>query len=197
MALLDELLGGVLRSALGGSGNNAGSGKAALIQAVLAMLMQGGLGGGQQQPGGQQQGGLGSILGGLLGGGDAPATGQGTGPGVPPGMGGLGNILAGGLGGLGQIFEQAGMGDHVKSWMSTDQNMPLSPDQVSHALGSDRLGQLAEAAGMSKSDTAHELSQILPQLVDGMTPGGGVPQGQDVSQDDLGQLVSRVLAGGR
>lgn len=196
MALLDELLGGVLRSALGGSGANAGSGKAALIQAVLAMLMQGGLGGGQQQPG-QSGGGLGSILGGLLGGGNSPATGLGTGPGAGPGMGGLGGILGGGLGGLGQIFEQAGMGDQVKSWMSAGQNMPVSPEQLSHALGPDRMGQLAEAAGMSKSDTANELSQILPQLVDGMTPSGDIPRSDEVSQDDLGQLVSRVLAGGR
>ncbi|HEX2891289.1 YidB family protein [Vineibacter terrae] len=217
MALLDELLGGVLRSALGGSGTGtAGSGKAALIQAVLAMLLQGGLGGGRQPQGapGGSGGDLGSILGGLLGGGGNPAAGApGGGSGdlgsilggllgggsnpaanAAPG-GGLGGALGGGLGGLGQILEQAGLGEHMKSWVSTGQNMPLSPDQVTQVFGHDRLGQLAEAAGMDQKDAADQLSQILPQLVDGMTPAGGLPQGDEVSQDDLGQLVSRVLSG--
>lgn len=219
MALLDELLGGVLRSALGGSGTStAGSGKAALIQAVLAMLLQGGLGGGRQPQGaptGGSGGDLGSILGGLLGGGSNPAAGGAPGggsgdlgsilggllggggnpaAGAAPG-GGLGGALGGGLGGLGQILEQAGLGEHMKSWVSTGQNMPLSPDQVTQVFGHDRLGQLAEAAGMDQKDAADQLSQILPQLVDGMTPAGGLPQGDEVSQDDLGQLVSRVLSG--
>jgi len=222
MALLDELLGGVLRNMMGGSGG-AGSGKAALIQAVLAMLLQGGLGGRQQQGGAPGGGDLGSILGSILGGGQpqpggAPAGGQPQQGGVPgadlgsilggllgggsggsgnPGAGGLGNILGGGLGGLGQILDQAGLGDHAKSWVSTGQNMPMSPDQVTQVFGADRMGQLAEASGMSQKDAADQLSQILPQLVDGLTPNGKLPQGDEVSQDDLGQLVSRVLAGSR
>lgn len=204
MGMLDELLGGVLRNAVGGSGT-AGSGKGALLQAVLSMLMQGGQGGSQAQGGG----GLGGLLGGLLGGGGPAAPGGGglgggslgglLGGGSPaaPGGGGLGGMLGGGLGGLGQMFEQAGLGEHVKSWVSTGQNMPLSSDQVTQALGDGRLGQLADAAGMSQAETADQLSQMLPQLVDGMTPGGSLPRGDEVSQDDLGQLVSRVLAGGR
>lgn len=185
MALLDDLLGGVLRNALGGSGP-AGSGKGALIQALLAMLLQGGLGG-ARQPGGSGMGDLGSVLGGLLGGAGGPQAGS----------GGLGGALSGGLGNLGQIFEQAGLGDQVKSWVSTGQNKPISPDEITHALGRDRLGQLAEASGMSQKDAADQLSQILPQLVDGMTPRGSLPREDEVSQEDLGQLVSRVLAGDR
>jgi uncharacterized protein YidB (DUF937 family) len=185
MALLDELLGGVLRNAFGGSGAPA-SGKGALIQAVLGMLLQGGPGGRQQQAG-AGPGGLGSILGGLVGAGGGP---------VPAG-GGLGGVLGGGLGGLGHILEQAGMGDQMKSWISTGQNLPISPDQVSQAFGPSRLGQLADAAGMSHEEAASELSHVLPRMVDGLTPRGSLPQGEDVSQEDLGQLVSRVLAGGR
>ena len=183
MALLDELLGGVLRNVVGGGSGTAPSGKGALIQAVLAMLLQGG---GQQQAG-AGPGGLRSILGGLVGGGGSPGLGG----------GGLGGALGGGLGGLGQILAQAGLGDQMKSWVSTGHNMPLSPDQVSQAFGPSRLGELAEATGMSHDEVAGQLSQMLPQVVDGLTPGGNLPQGEDVSQEDLGQLVSRVLGGGR
>jgi uncharacterized protein YidB (DUF937 family) len=183
MALLDELLGGVLRNALGNTaGSPGGSGKAALIQAVLAMLMQGGQGaGGQQQSGGI----LGNILGqlgGTAGGG---------------GSGGLGGLLGGGLGNLGQILEQVGMGDQMKSWVSNGQNMPISPDQVNHAFGPDQIGRLAEATGMTREQAADELSQLLPDLVNGLTPAGRMPQDDEVSQEDLGQFVSQVLAGNR
>ncbi|HJQ60347.1 MAG TPA: YidB family protein, partial [Vineibacter sp.] len=198
-------LGGVMRSALGGAGG--ASPKSLLIQAVLQMLLQRGLGG--QQGGGL--GGLGSILGGLTGGPQAQGGGlgglggilgglTGGGPGAGGGMGGLGGLggaLGGGLGGLGQLFEQAGMGSHMNSWVSTGQNMPISPDQLSRVFGADGLSQIAEAAGMSQKDAADQLSQILPNLVDGLTPQGGVPQGDEVSQDALGALVGRVLAGGR
>jgi len=185
MALLDDLLGSVLRNAFGGSGTPA-SGKGALIQAVLGMLLQGGSpAGSQPQAGGS--GGLGSILGGLVGGGSSGG----------PAGGGLGGALGGGLGGLGQILEQAGMGDRMKSWVSTGQNLPISPDQVSQAFGPSRLGQLADAAGMSHEEAAGELSHMLPRMVDGLTPGGSLPQGDDLSHEDLGQLVSRALSGGR
>ena len=206
MALLDDLLGGIMRNAMGGG---TGSAKGALIQAVLAMLLQRGIGGGNQPQGGGGLGGLGSILDSLTRQGGSPGAGGGlgdlgsilgglTGQGGNPRPGGeLGDVLGGGLGGLGQLFEQAGMGDQVKSWMSTGQNMPISPDQVAQVFGDDQLGQLADASGMSREDAASQLSQILPDLVDGLTPRGSVPQGDEFSQDDLGQLVSRVLAGGR
>jgi uncharacterized protein YidB (DUF937 family) len=127
------------------------------------------------------------VLGGLTGGGQ----------GMGGGLGGLGGALGGGLGGLGQLFEQAGMGAQMQSWVSTGQNLPISPDQLSRVFGADGLSQIAEAAGMSQKDAADQLSQILPNLVDGLTPRGSLPLGEDVSQDDLGQLVSRVLGGGR
>jgi uncharacterized protein YidB (DUF937 family) len=85
----------------------------------------------------------------------------------------------------------------MKSWVSTGQNLPISPDQVTQAFGPGRLGELAAAAGMSHEEVAGHLSELLPHVVDGLTPGGSLPQGEDVSHDDLGQLVSRVLAGGR
>ena len=178
MALLDELLGGVMRSALGGGSGTGPSGKGALMQAVLGMLLQGGLGGGQQ-PGGS--GGLSGILAGLT---------SGTSSG-----GGIGQELGGSLGGLAQMFEQAGMGDQLKSWVSTGRNMPISPDQLTQALGHDRLGQLAGAAGMSHEEAAGELSQMLPQLVDGLTPGGNLPQGDEVSQG--GSRPARVARAGQ
>jgi uncharacterized protein YidB (DUF937 family) len=169
MGLLDSVIG-----ALGGGLGGGRGGQADLLQAVIAMLAQGGLSGsGGAQSGG---GGLGGMLGGALGG----ALGGGSG-------GSSGGGLGGGLGGLVRQFEQAGMGDVVGSWIGTGQNLPISADQLGSVLGPDVLSQLAKQVGMSQGEVGGQLSELLPQLVDKLTPNGNLA---DVSESGLGDLGS-------
>ena len=93
----------------------------------------------------------------------------------------------GGLPGLVQSFQDKGLGGIVDSWVSTGQNMPISPDQLSQGLGSDKLGSLAQSLGMDQGDLSSKLSELLPNVVDKLTPGGQVPQG-----NDLGDLLASV-----
>ncbi len=195
MGILDQILGGVLGQALGGG---RGGAQAALIQAVIGMLLQGGLGG---RAAGGSGGGLADVLGGLLRGGQPGAGGQlgagqlGAGPlGAGP-LGGadqLGGLLSGGLGGLTEIFGQAGMRQQVDSWIAQGPNMAISPDQITKAFGMDRLGDLAAQAGMTQAEAASQLSEILPGLVDRMTPGGAMPRA-DLGVDDFGAMMSGIL----
>ena len=199
MGLLDGMLGSVLGSALGGG--QAQDPKAALIQGVLGMLLnqsggaQGGAGGlagalggmlGGQQGGAGGMGALGNVLGGMLGGGAQQAS--------------AGN-MAGGLGGLLEAFTKNGMGAQADSWQSTGANLPINADQLSQVLGSlgggagagglgDILGQLAGQAGVSREDAAGHLTEILPNLVDKLTPNGQVG---DTSGMDLGSIMQQVL----
>ena len=184
MGILDQVLGGVLGQALGGG---RGGTQAALIQAVIGMLLQGGLGG--RQTGGAG-GGLSDVLGGLLRGGQPGAGGQ---PDAGGQLGGqLGGMLSGGLGGLAEIFGQAGMRRQVDSWISPGPNMAISPDQIAAAFGTERLGELAAQVGMTHAETASQLSEILPGLVDRMTPGGAMPRA-DLGVDDFGAMMSGIL----
>ncbi len=86
---------------------------------------------------------------------------------------------AGGLAGLVQAFTQSGMGNIANSWVGKGQNMPVSADQIHDALGGagggGLLAQLAQSAGMSQGDASSHLSQILPGLVDKLTPDGQIP----------------------
>ncbi len=108
------------------------------------------------------------------------------------GAGPLGGL--GGLGGLLEKFQQSGLGDVAASWVSTGQNQPISPEQMGNALGPDVLGGLAQQMGLSPGDTAGQLSQILPQLIDQLTPNGQVPQGGlDIGGLDLGGLLGGLL----
>lgn len=162
MGLLDSILGSVL-----GGGQSQNTGQAALINAVIQMIAN---------KGGSGGGGLGSVLGSALGGG-----------------GGGGGGAAGGLGGLGGLIgalTQGGLGNVASSWVGTGQNLPVSAEQLQAALGGGGgglLAQLAQQAGMSHGEAASNLSQILPDLVDKLTPDGQLPQ-QDSLEKMLGSL---------
>jgi uncharacterized protein YidB (DUF937 family) len=82
----------------------------------------------------------------------------------------------GGLQGVVNEFERNGLGPTVQSWVGTGANQPISPDDVHRAIGPDLLQQLASKSGMSVQDLAKALSQVLPQAVDKMTPGGTIPK---------------------
>ncbi|WP_255365047.1 YidB family protein [Collimonas sp. OK242] len=102
---------------------------------------------------------------------------------------------AGGLGGLLSAFEGAGLGQLAQSWIGNGQNQAISPDQVQQALGSGPLQELAQAAGISPADAASHLSEILPGLVDKLTPHGeatAAPGGLD-----LGGLLGGLLGGNK
>ena len=83
--------------------------------------------------------------------------------------------LQGGLGGLLSQFQQNGLGDVMKSWIGPGQNQPVSPNQLSSALGPQIIQILAQKTGMSEQEITSHLSQILPNVVDKLTPNGRLP----------------------
>jgi uncharacterized protein YidB (DUF937 family) len=97
----------------------------------------------------------------------------------------------GGLSGLVQTFEQKGMGGLVSSWVSTGPNPPISPDQVHEALGSDQVKALAAKAGISPDAASAAIAQVLPGLVDKLTPNGAVPEHGNV-MDMVGGLLRNL-----
>jgi uncharacterized protein YidB (DUF937 family) len=86
----------------------------------------------------------------------------------------VGDVL-GGLGGLLNQFQQSGLGDVVKSWIGPGQNQPISPNQLGTALGPQIIKILAQQTGMSEQEISTHLSQILPNVVDKLTPNGRMP----------------------
>jgi uncharacterized protein YidB (DUF937 family) len=110
-----------------------------------------------------------------------------SGGGMPSGMGSSSNILGavlnavnsqpGGLGGVLESLNKSGLGGVVNSWISTGQNMPVSPQQVQGALGPGVVTDLATKLGVPPEMASTVLSQLLPHVVDHLTPNGQVPEG--------------------
>ncbi|KPF69432.1 hypothetical protein IP84_06205 [beta proteobacterium AAP99] len=126
---------------------------------------------------------LGNALGSVLGGQQA---GGGQGALINAVLGMLNNgSSAGGLQGMLSQLQQGGLGDQVASWVGTGQNLPVSAEQIMQALGGagggggagGLLSQLAQQTGMGQQDIAGHLSQMLPDVVNHLTPNGAVPQG--------------------
>lgn len=92
----------------------------------------------------------------------------------------INNPQTGGLGGLLDSFRQGGLGHLVDSWISTGQNLPLSGEQLQAVLGSDLLGTLAQQLGTSSAEASGSLAQLLPDVIDQLTPQGALPQGGDL-----------------
>src|SRR5512146_1047702 len=70
---------------------------------------------------------------------------------------------SGGLSSLVQQFTSKGLGNIVNSWVSTGQNLPITPDQLTRGLGGDQVQAIAAQAGISPEAAQSSLAQILPQ----------------------------------
>lgn len=92
-----------------------------------------------------------------------------------------GGVLSG-LGGLLKKLEQGGLGNATNSWVGSGQNQPVSPGQLGSALGPSIIKMLAQKSGLPEEELTKQLSQILPGLVDKMTPNGRVPTAAELSQ---------------
>ena len=199
-------MGGPARQAPAPAGGGMSSVLMALLPVVLSMLASRGGGAGQAGPG-AGGGGLGDILGQVLGGGAQRGGGGGMGDilgqvlggGAQRGGGGMGDILGqvlgggasggtgGGMGGLGGLLEQmqrSGYGEQARSWVGTGQNMPISPDVLGQIFGQGGIEEIARQAGVTPQEASAGLSELLPEVVDRVTPDGQVP--------DLDQLALSV-----
>ena len=128
---------------------------------------------------------VGQVAGQALGGGNAQSL-------VGPLLQALGN---GGLQNLIGQLTQGGLGNVVQSWVSTGANLPVSADQLQQALGSSDLAQkLAQQVGLNGADLHGALANVLPGLVDHLTPGGQVPQA-DAAMPDVGSVLGKIFGG--
>jgi uncharacterized protein YidB (DUF937 family) len=182
MAGLDELLGSLTKQGAGGGGG---------LNDLLGGLLGGaGATGGSGQGGGL--GGLEDLLGGLLGGGasGSPATAA-KGVNVAAVAAALGPLIAklvksGGLSKMVSSAQASGLSAQADSWVGTGANAPVSGQEMRGIVGEDTVSQLAQQAGISDDEAADVLAQVVPQVVNGLTPDGQLP-----ADDDLDALVAK------
>jgi uncharacterized protein YidB (DUF937 family) len=105
----------------------------------------------------------------------------------------INNPQTGGLAGLVQSFQSGGLGEIAKSWVSTGQNLPISAEQIQSVLGSGTLQNLAGQLGLSTEQASGQLAEILPQVVDKLTPDGSIPENTDLMAQGMELLKGKMF----
>ena len=87
-------------------------------------------------------------------------------------MGMMGGQDHAGFNNLLSSLASGGLGDQVKSWISTGTNQLVSGQQVASWLGNDKLNQVAHSVGLNPNEVADHLAK-RPQMNNTLVSGGG------------------------
>ncbi len=80
----------------------------------------------------------------------------------------------GGLDGLLAKLQQGGLGDAVKSWLGNGQNVQVTAEQITKALGNPQIAAVAKQFGVDPQQVSNLVAQNLPGLVDKLSPNGAL-----------------------
>jgi len=185
--MLGQVLGGLFGSAMSRRG--------------IGGVRAGGLGGGLGGLGGIA---LGSVLAGAMRnrGGAAPM-------GVPGGTRPYANKTAllvmllplamrwvqksGGMGAVLDRFRQQGMGKQAQSWVSTGPNDGIDERGVEQVVGTGELQQMAQRLGVPEHEVAQAFAEIMPEMVDKLTPDGQLPREADEVLDESTRTLEKEI----
>src|SRR5262245_20363139 len=161
------------------------------MMGLLEELLRGGLQGGLGQATGQPRRPAGPMGGGMAGTVMAllpvilAMLNKRQGGGLTPGAG------MGGIGAMLEQFQRAGYGEQARSWVSTGLNVSISREILAQVFGRDGLAQIASQAGLSEQQASAGLTEVLPEVVDRLTPQGEVPD-LDALAASVGDLQRRI-----
>ena len=195
-------LGDILGSVLGGGGNQNQRYNPQQYNRVdpnqlgLDDLLGGLMGGGRSSMGSVGgAGALGSILGSVLGGGQRRSS----------GFGGKGMLVAalmplvlswiqrngGLLGALGKLSNM-GFGQQAQSWMSAqDLNDNVDPNEIHRIFDHEEIKKVAENTGADETEVRQGLAELLPEVVNQLTPNGDL-QTESEANDEIEQILGNL-----
>jgi uncharacterized protein YidB (DUF937 family) len=146
---------------------------------------------------------LGSVLGGLMRGGARSPMGV-------PARGGMGGNQAallmmllplamrwvqrnGGMGAVLEKFKQKGFDRQAKSWVSTGANDAVDEKAVEQVVGQDELRAMAQRLGVPEEQVAQAFAEIMPEMVDKLTPDGQLPREADEVLDEGATTLEKEI----
>ncbi|XDD55543.1 YidB family protein [Leptospira sp. WS4.C2] len=94
----------------------------------------------------------------------------------------------GGVSGIVQKFKDKGFADAASSWVGTGENVNIGASDVMKVLGNDSIQELAKKVGLDSEATAGLIGNLLPVVIDKLSPDGKEPGGDITSQ--LSSLAS-------
>ncbi|WP_160243071.1 YidB family protein [Acinetobacter indicus] len=194
MTNLSNIVEILAKQALGSNSNQHQSQQSGGLGGILGSVL-GQLGNNHQQSTQSQQGGLGGILGSVLGqfGGSSQGLGGGSKTSLLVAV--LPLVLAwiqkqGGLQGALDKLKGQGLSSQVDDWVSTGpgENASVNPQEVQNLFDDEEVEQVAQQTHAPKQDIYGAISQVLPQIIDSLTP-----QGEQTSKTEANNDIQNVL----
>ena len=100
----------------------------------------------------------------------------------------------GGIGAVLDRFRQKGFGPQADSWVSTGPNAALKAEEVDEVVGGQELSRLSQQLGVPEREVALGLADILPEMVDRLSPEGQLPPEADEALDSGLSEVEKELS---
>ncbi|UNU74069.1 YidB family protein [Moraxella nasovis] len=198
-------LGGIFGDVLGD--NDSRQQKSRTSQGGLGDILGGVLGGGRQS-GGQ----LGDVLGGLLGGQSKSPNDLGSvlGSVIGSQMGGRGSFnkstllvallpvvlgfiqKSGGLSGVLSKFDSNGLGNKAQSWLSIDRdNDGIDIGDIKRLFGNDEINSVCEKTGASQNEVCQGIADLLPQVMDELSPRGNL-EDEGRANQEISEILQKL-----
>lgn len=93
----------------------------------------------------------------------------------------------GGLSGVLDKVKAGGLAEQAASWVGKGENLAISADQISSALGNGAIAEMAAKFGITPEVLSSQLAEHLPNVIDKLTPDGVVPA-------NSGSLLGTILS---
>jgi len=94
----------------------------------------------------------------------------------------------GGISAVINLFRQHGLRSQADSWVGTGENQSITGDDVEQVFGASRIREVASQAGVPEDQARSGIAQVLPELMNRLTPDGKVPENQD-------DVLSKAMSG--
>lgn len=99
-------------------------------------------------------------------------------------------------GGMGQVldrFRQKGFGRQAQSWVQAGDNDGIDERAVEQVVGQPELQQMAQRLGVPEQEVAQAFAEIMPEMVDQLTPQGSLPPQADEVLDESAQTLEKEI----
>lgn len=206
-------LGGLLGGLTGQSQGNSNAGLGGILGQVANQM------GGSSA---SQSGGLGGLLGGILGGQSSQSRPQASPTDLGSILGGvLGSqsaqrrsqggfnkstlllallpvVLAyiqsnGGLSGVLAKFQGNGLENKAQSWVGIDtDNDGLDAQDILGLFGQDKVNEVCQQTGASQTEVCQGIAELLPQVVNDLTPHGDVQTDENEANQEISQILKQL-----
>lgn len=99
----------------------------------------------------------------------------------------------GGIGAVLDRFKQKGYRQQADSWVSMGVNQSLEAEAVDNVVGREELSRLSQQLGVPEQEVADGFAEILPEMVDQLSPNGQVPpEADDALDSGLSELEKEL-----